>query len=280
MGHMSAESEPHIVTDSTCDLPDAEGYTIIPAIVTIKREDYFDGIDITPPEILRVMEEEKVVPTTGAPGPEFIKTIFHKLPGKILAIHVAEKLSGFLSSVKTAASQLGLGENIAFFDSGVTSVALGHMVTEAVRLRDEGRPMGEIMRHLESLKKRVKIWVTFDTLENARRSGRISNVRAVMGSVLDIKPILGLYNGEFFQIEMMRTRKKSIERLLSLVAESGPFEWLGVVHARAIEEAQNLAERLKDLVPNAIGVTHIGSALSIHGGPGVLGACGFTKEIT
>ncbi|MBU1326931.1 DegV family protein [Patescibacteria group bacterium] len=279
MGHMTVESELHIVTDSTCDLPDAEGYTKIPAIVTIEGKDYFDGLDITPPEILRVMEEEKVVPTTGAPGPEYIKTILRELQGKIVAIHVAEKLSGFLSSVKTAASQLNLGEKIAFFDSGVTSVALGHMVTEAVRLRDEGRPTDEIMRHLESLRERVKIWVTFDTLENARRSGRISNVRAVMGSILDIKPILGLANGEFFQIEMMRTRKKAIERLLSLVAESGPFEWLGVVHARALEEAQNLAERLKDLVPHAIGVTHLGPALSIHGGPGVLGACGFTQKI-
>lgn len=272
-----ASPELSILTDSTCDLPEAKGITVIPAIVTINGAQYLDGREITPAEVLKLMEDPKLKATTAAPGPEFIRGVMEHMDGEMLAITIPEKQSGFFQAFSLASREVDpTGKRASVFDSGMTSLALGHMVEVAAKLRDAGFAKDRIINKLTDLRKRAKIRIAFDVLEYARRSGRVSNLTAFMGSLIKIKPIIGMESGSFIQIETPRTRGKQLGDLVEMIKGMAPLEWIGVVYAGVKDEAEEVAHRLQDLVETKIVITHIGTALSIHAGPGTIGVCAFS----
>jgi DegV family protein with EDD domain len=268
-----------IVTDSTSDLPvpvaQEYGITVIPVYINIGGQSYLDGIDLTRAEFYDNLPDYRTPPTTSAPGiGSFIET-YKRLTmegaSEIISIHAAGTLSNILN-VSKLASQAMESLKVAVVDSGSTSLGLGFQAIIAAKSAASGKSAAEIMALLEKKVRSTYLFAALDTLEYLRRSGRASMVQASLGSLLNIKPVIALNDGKL-TMETIRTRARSIERLITLVTELGPLDYLAVVHARAAERAEELFQKVVRLFPTREKpmVIEATPALGTHVGPGTVG---------
>lgn len=271
-------SYPRIITDSTSDISsetaERHGIDVIPAVIMFHGQSYRDRIDQTMGEFLSRLADSEDLPTTAAPGLGVFLSEMGKSDRKIISIHVGSNFSGFYSNAVSAAREIDPGgDRISVYDSGSVSMGLGFLVFEAARLSSQGLDTPEIVKRLDKMRKQTTVIAVLDTVENLRRGGRISLVKNLMATVLRIKPILEIRENTFTAIENVRTRSKSIERLIDLVKARAPFEKLAVVHAAAEGDAIRVAAELMSLYPENIPVLETGPALATHAGPGTVAVC-------
>lgn len=268
-----------IVTDSTADLPPeivAElGIAVVPLSVLFGDEVLLDGVEITAERFFRRLQREERLPTTSQPSPGAFRDAYERLradgASDILSIHISSKLSGTLASAKQGAEGIE-GVRIEFVDSGFPSLALGMGVIAAAHLARGGMPIGEVKARIEDQYARTHMFFVLDTLEFLRRGGRIGRARAVVGSLLQLKPILGMKDSEVFPIGRVRTRRRAIEDVLERVAGLRPIEQVAAVHSTTPEDLEYVAERLRGLAKDAPLVTGgIGPVIGVHAGPGLIG---------
>ena len=266
----------HIVTDSTSDIPPdfvrELDITVVPAHVIFGEVSYDDGVTITRDEFYQRLATSKELPTTATPSAGEFAAVYQRLGGEIVSIHLAAKLSGVFSTAY-AGSQLAPEVNVSVFDSGSMAMGLGWQVIAAARAAQAGQSGAQIIERLNGLRPRVRVYAALDTLEYLRRSGRVSWAKAMLGQLLNIKPIVEVKDGVVVQIERVRTRRKMLERLKQIAHELGPVETLAVQHTCALIEARTLAAELTATlnVRQPIVVCEATTTIGTHIGPNGLG---------
>ena len=268
-----------IITDSNCDLPQAMvdefGITIIPMYINIGSESYLDGVTMARQEFYEGLPHFDSHPMTSVPGPgTFIET-FEKLAAEgatdILAIHIAGSLSAMVNSARLAAEDWDRLP-VTVFDSGNLTLGTGLQVLAAARAAAQGRTMDEIVTLLEDLASRTYCFAALDTVEFLRRSGRLTRFQWALASVLQIKPLLKMNDGEY-EMERVRTRTAALARVVDLLGGLGPLEELALVHTHAPEEAEALGSEARYLdLEGALSLSaEVAPVIGTHIGPGAVG---------
>jgi DegV family protein with EDD domain len=273
-----------IVTDSTAYLPpdvrERLGIPVIPLNVLWGEEVLKDGVDIDPPTFYRHLQTAKVMPTTSQPSAgefvEFFRRVAEeKGTDTIVGAFISSQLSGTIASAEAAKGLLP-DLRIEVVDSRSTSMGLGFQVMAAAEAAQAGASVEEVLAAAARVRERLYILFMVDTLEFLHRGGRIGGGKRFLGTALQIKPILGL-DGVIEGVEQVRTKKKALARMLEIMQEraknSSVFR-AAVVHANALEEAQALAENVRDLLkPEELYLAEVSPVIGTHTGPGTLGIC-------
>jgi DegV family protein with EDD domain len=274
-----------IVTDSSCDLPpeiiQEHRITVIPLFINVGDQSYLDGVDLSHQEFYERLPGFRPAAKTAAPGPEVFRKTFEQLASEgateILSIHVSAKLSAIVDIARTAAKET-TRLPVTVFDSRQLSLGTGFQVLAAAHAAAEGRSLNEILSMLEGQLRRTHVFAALDTLEYLKRSGRMNFASSALGTLLQIKPFMKMYNGEP-TAERVRTRKGAIKRLVELLEEYGPYEKIALLHSHARQRAEALLQEVRGLLPEGdIWVEEITPVLGAHIGPGVIGFACISKE--
>jgi DegV family protein with EDD domain len=271
-----------IVTDSTAYIPEPliKQYriSVVPLILIWGEESFEDGIDILPDEFYRRLSDSKVMPTTSQATIPSMQSAFQRLLQAgfdVLGIFISSKLSGTLDSALQARQMLTQGaERVEIIDSLATTMALGWPVLAAARAAEAGENLSECRKVAEKAREQTGVLFVVETLEFLRRGGRIGGAQALLGSALNIKPILELRDGKIEPVEKIRTKGKALERMLDLAEEKmagrTPVR-IGVVHANAEAEGLALLETAKQrFSPIETVQSVLSPAIGAHVGPGTI----------
>lgn len=190
---------------------------------------------------------------------------------QVLAIHTDGLLSGIYNASCTAAANIP-DVCIQVMDSRQVSMALGWLVILAARAARDGSPMEQVISVVQDAMPRVHLIAMLETLEYARRGGRLGKASALLGTLLNVKPLLSIVRGEVVPVENVRSQKRALERLVEIALGSGPIQELSVVHALAPEPALRVMEMLAgSLRKERIVMAEAGPVLGAHVGPGAVG---------
>ena len=267
-----------IVTDSTCDLPteiiQQYGIRVVPLHIHAGKEQFLDGIDITREEFYRRLPDFETHPTTAVPSPNKFRALFDLLAEQgatqVLSIHVSETLSAIVNVARTAASET-TSTLVHVLDSRQLSLGTGFLVETAAKMAAAGSSLQDILASLDAQVKRTHVFALLDTLEYLRRSGRMSRFMAGFGGVLQIKPILTMYDGQP-GAEKVRTHSRAMRRLMEMLEAIGPIERLALVHTHAHQAVAELRKFAADKIPAAgLWSEDITPVIGIHIGPGAVG---------
>jgi DegV family protein with EDD domain len=243
-----------IVTDSTVDLTEKEisdlDIHVVPLSVTIDGETYLDRIDLTPSSFLEKMKTSKELPKSSQPPAGSFLELYDEL-GKdgsvILSIHMTGNMSGTVRSAQSAAEMSS--SQVTVVDSRFISRALAFQVIEAAKLAKEEKSLEVILDSIENIRKNTNLFVVVDTLENLVKGGRIGKGRAMIGSLLNIKPIASLAGGEYTPVAKVRSHSQVVKYLSSQFVEDvkgKTIRGVGLVEIDGLKLAQNLKNKIKE----------------------------------
>jgi DegV family protein with EDD domain len=277
-----------IITDTTSCMPAdfAERYHIpvIPQIINFGNESFYEGLELDNPSFMARLKTSSELPKTAAPPPELFAEEFQRLAvlgEPILCIHPSAEVSGTVRSAQVAKQEFP-DVDIRVIDTRVVGSPLCTLVQLAAQWAEAGASADTIVSRLQDLIGRARVYFLVATLEYLKRGGRIGGAQALLGSVLQIKPILCLHEGRVDRYESERTHKRSLDRLKQIVLEQIPLDgagYLSVMHAGVPEEGQALADELGKMVNQPdVPVYDVPPAIIVHGGPGILAASFFVKE--
>jgi DegV family protein with EDD domain len=272
-----------IVTDSTADIPPdlAEQYAIhvIPNILMIDGQSLEDGISISRQEFYNQLPAMKALPTTGTASSGTYQELYDKLliqgANYILSIHASHLLSGIVNAASIAAQVFY--DRVKVIDSFSVTLGLGFQVLAAAEAIASGASLESVLSLLDHLRQRAKVIAMLDTLEYIRRSGRVSWARARLGDFLNIKPFVEVKGGMVHSLGDVRTRRKGIERLISLAIRLGPIDRLAVLHTNVEVEARQIAEKLKMDNSQTPIIVNVTTVIGTHVGPNGLGIAALVR---
>lgn len=267
-----------IVTDSVADIPgqvaEELGITIVPLNVRFGTETYRDGIELTADEFFDRLSHSNIMPVSTVPSPAAYSEVYDKLAeetDEILVLTLTSKLSG---THEVALQSTGLMKKkcrVEVIDTKLAAMAEGLVVITAARLAQTGAGLNEVMDNAYHNIPRSEMYAAFDTLEYLQRGGRIGKAQSLLGSILNINPIIGLQDGEIIPISRERSRAKAIDHLYNCAASYSRIEDMAVEHATSSDEAEILIERLGSIFPKErIYRSRATPVMSTHTGPGVL----------
>jgi DegV family protein with EDD domain len=267
-----------IITDSSADLPDQIveelGITVIPLYVRFGEEVYRDRVTISEDEFYQRLENDPVHPTTVQPGPQDFLEIYQNVSKNadgVVSIHISGKLSGTCNSALMAKDMMEEGCPIEVVDSQAVSTGLGLMVMAAARAAKAGEGLEAVVEVANQAIDKIHLLALFDTLKYLLLGGRIGKAKALLGSILNVKPILTLKEGEVVPMGQVRTRAKGIDKLVEFVKGIEDIQDLAVVYSTTPDEAQALAERIGPVFDREkIVMARLGPVLGVHMGPGLL----------
>ena len=268
-----------IVTDSSCDLPsgliEQYGISVLPCYVVVDDQTFKDGLEIQADDFYRRLLADGRTPTTAQPTPSDFQTVYRELVGQgdqIISIHVSSKLSGTLNSAQQAKASLDDGSAVEIIDSQLASIPLGLAVLDAAIMASKGGSVHDIAGQIRQRLSLHHGLFALDTLEYLQKGGRIGKARAFMGSVLHVKPILRLQDGEAHPVERPRNRERAIRRLVELAQELAPVRRLAVIYSTNADRMAELKQGLTGILPaDQIIESRFGSTLGTYIGPDALG---------
>lgn len=274
-----------IVADTTSTIPTSEaeslGIFYLPQIIIFGETSYRDDNELTTKEFLSKLRTSTVLPKTAAPPPALYLPIYEELIKQghtIIVICPSQKVSGTYRSASEAALEFP-GSDIHVVDTQTIGPALGTLVRKALKWAEEGKPADFIVKSIEELGKKVKIYFYVDTLEYLHKGGRIGGAAALVGSMLQVKPILLFKEGQVNPFEKQRTKKKALERLTELVLQECPAvpeSNLAILEADAMDDAIALKNQFQHhLKIKDINISNLPPAIIVHAGPGVVAASFF-----
>jgi len=267
-----------IVTDSSCDLP-AElvqelGITVVPLYVRFGEEVYREQVDISLDEFYQKLEHGPIHPVTIQPSPQDFVTAYQKLSQEadgIVSIHISSKLSGTCNSALQGKKLLEKDFPIEVVDSQIITVGLALICIAAAKMAKAGESLASVVEEVKQMIPNVRLLGLLDTLKYLQKGGRIGKAKALLGSVLNVKPMITLKEGEVVPAGQARSRSKGIERLFNFVESAPNIEDLALAYNTTPDEAQALAERLGSIfTKEAVKVIRLGTTLGVHMGPGGL----------
>jgi len=271
-----------IVTDSTADIPPelAGDITVVPCFVQFGETSYLDGVDITREQFYARLTSDAVLPKTAAPSAGIFEETYRRVAAdgdEVISLHVASTLSGMFNSARLGA-EAAPEAHVTVYDSETVTMSLGWMCMAAARAAWQHQSVAQIIALLNDMKTRAHVFAALDTLDFLRRSGRVSWASAMMGQLLNVKPIVGVYRGVVSLLERVRTRARSVQRLEELVTGLGKLDYLAVLHTTAQEAAQQLARDLAHLAPPPIPVIEVTPVIGTHVGPNGLGLAAIAQR--
>lgn len=277
-----------IITDTTSGIsPDyakQHGVPVIPQIINIGNRSYYEGIDIDNKKFMTELRAASELPKTAAPPPElFIEEFKWMVPQgeTILCIHPSAEVSGTVRSALVAAKEFPEAD-IRVIDTRTIGSPLATLVELAIEWAEAGTGVDDIEKSLKLMLPRSRIYFLVATLEYLAKGGRIGGASALLGSMLQIKPILVFKEGMVDQFEKERTYKRAYARLKQLAFEQCPRNLSGhlsIMHADVPYQAQTLADELcTDFGLPSIPILDVPPAIVTHGGPGILAVAFFTQE--
>jgi DegV family protein with EDD domain len=274
-----------ILTDSLADIPPAIlkdlDITTIPCIVRIGEKEYRDRVDLSTAQFYQQLTSSAVLPKTSQPAVGVFEQAYRDLAqttDAIVSIHVVGKLSGVLNTALLAAKNIP-NTRIEVIDSHQVSMGQGWPVILAARAAKAGTSLDEIKSILDSAIQRVHLIAALDTLEYARRGGRLGKGAALIGTLLNVKPLIEIIDDEVVPLENVRTQKHALERLVQIALQSGTIQEIAVIHAAAEQSACQVIQMLANSIPqNQILLTETGPVLGAHAGPGAVGIAWLTSD--
>ncbi len=267
-----------IVTDSACDLPisvcEDLGITVVPLSIRFGEQEYTDRVELTNEQFWTKLVAADTLPETAAPSVGAFEEAFRRLAAEgaagVICISLSSKMSATMQSAQVAAKALDQLCPIEIIDSKSASMGVGSLAQFAARLANAGQGMAEISDQVRDMRERTGLLATVDTLQYLRKSGRVSSGAAMLGSVLAIKPIIGVDDGAVVAAGKVRTRSKSLQFLADHV-KSLNIESLAVIHASA-PDLEDFLDMLAVSVPrDQIAIGSIGPVIGVHTGPGTMG---------
>jgi DegV family protein with EDD domain len=276
-----------IVLDSTADFPDAQirfpNMRVVPLYVRFGEESFRDYVELDPHGFYERLRTAPELPTTSQPTPQDFLSTYHALAGydRIYSLHISSKLSGTFQSATLAAAEEG-GDRIRVVDTESASVGVGMLAVAIQELLAEGASDEEVEELVHAHRERAGILFTVDTLEFLAKGGRIGRARALMGSLLNVKPILAIEDGEVVPVGRVRGRAKAFEefrRRFEAATTDKPGLGVGIAHADAEDAVEQLRAIVRASRPQAEIklVTTLGAVVGTHAGPGTIGFFWFQR---
>jgi DegV family protein with EDD domain len=283
----SASASVRILADTTAGLPPeflkAHPIEVVPQVILFGEESLLEEVEISYPEFVRRLKSASELPKTAAPPPgEYVKAFGRELERakSLLAVAPSADVSGTVRSALTAKEESFPSADIRVLDTRTVGGNLATMVQLAVGWAEQGMVPDEILARLKAMIPRSRTYFLVNTLEYLRRGGRIGGASALVGSALQVKPILELKDGHIEVLEKVRTESRARERLKELVERDCPRSaesHLCVMHAADREGAEALASDLcRRMGLASIPIYTLGAAITTHAGPGALGVGFFT----
>ncbi len=271
-----------IVTDTTATLPPgfaaAHQIVVVPQIVLFGQDSFFEDVSMTYAEFIRRLKISPQLPKTAAPLVGDLLDAYRRQLASaqtILSIHPSSDVSGTVRSALTAKQEEFINADIRILDTRQVGGNLASMVIAATEWAESGVSADEIMRRLQAMVPRGRTYFVIATLEYLQKGGRIGGASALIGSALQIKPILELQNGKVEVLEKIRTHRHALTRLKELVVEQclrSPDARVCVMHADDRPVAQQLQRDLQTALGlQAIPIYTIGASITTHAGPGTVG---------
>ena len=270
-----------IVTDSTSDIPNELAarwnITVIPCYIIIGDQSYKDGVDITTDEFYSQLTSGGRLPTTAQPTAADFQTVYEALLSQghqIVSVHISGKLSGTLNSAHQARAALGeeAAGRIEIVDSQLASVPLALLTVFAAEKAGSPATLQEVGEAARQAIPEIDCFFVPDTLEYLKKGGRIGKASAFLGSMLNVKPILTIKDGEAHPLERTRNLSRAIRRIVELAQENAPVRQLAVMYSTQREQVDTLLEGLSGLMaPDQIVVARFGPTLGTYLGPLAIG---------
>ncbi len=272
-----------IVTDSTSDLPisviEKNKIRMVPLKVNFQDQSYTEGLDITNKEFYEKLEASDALPTTSQPSPADFAAKYQELIDdgydSIISVHISDKLSGTRQSALLAGDMVkDKLANFVAIDSKHVSASTGLIVQQAAEMVLSGLSFDEVVESINMTIDNTDLFVVVDTLKYLEKGGRIGKGKAMVGSLLNIKPVLTMNDGSITDKDKARTRKKGMQMMLDFAKErqkNKPDIRIAICHSQVIDEAV----KLESLVKEQLGVepeyiSEVGSVVGTHIGPGAL----------
>ncbi|KAA0965874.1 DegV family protein [Sporosarcina sp. ANT_H38] len=269
----------YIVTDSTADLREEDilkyGLHVVPLTIQIDGETYIDGVDIQPEEFLTKMRSSAKLPKSSQPAAGVFKELYDKLGedgSEIISIHMTGGMSGTVKSAQAASEMTD--SKVTVIDSMFISQALMFQVIEAAKLAEQGKSVTEIGERLNEIRKNTTLFVVVDSLDNLVKGGRIGKGKAMMGSLLNIKPIATLQNGVYTPVAKARSHKQVVAHLFKVFKEETAgkiIRGVGISHANGLKMGEPLKKMIEDLGIKNVKLTFTAPIISTHTGEGAIG---------
>jgi len=271
--------------DSTSDIPrdlaSSLGITIVPLRVIFGDMTYLDGVDLDADEFYEKLASSNVLPRTSQPPVEDFRRVFKSLCGDasgILCITISSKVSGTYNSAKIAANQVE-EVPIKVIDSKTVSMAFGFAAIAAAEAAREGASLEEVERVALDTLSRTDLLAFVDTLEYLQKGGRIGKAASLLGTLLQVKPLITLREGEVVPVTRTRTRSKAISALIDWAHKYKHPERIAVIWSTNEDELNTLLEGLSDLSPDReVIITKYGPVIGVHAGPGAMGVIVVNKS--
>lgn len=275
-----------IVTDSTADLPAqlarTRAITVVPLTLNFEGRSLLDGVDIRPSEFYRKLPNATTHPTTSQPSAgRFAETYAELLKDhdEIISIHISEKLSGTYTSAVQGADMTD-PKRVHVVDSQLVSMSLGLITLAASEMAAKGGDAANLVARISEMRDQVQTYFSVATLEFLRRGGRIGRASAMLGSVLQVKPVLCIRDGLVTPLERVRTFDRALNRVVELTRDVNRGKGLCVIvgHADAEEDAGRVARELEPVCETLM-IQPLGPVVGAHAGPGVVGVGCYPADI-
>jgi DegV family protein with EDD domain len=274
-----------ILTDSTCDLPqelrDRHDIYVVPQLLIWGEETLRDGFDIDGPTFYKRLPHDPVHPKTSQPSVGDFVEYFNQMKGEydeIVAVLISHHLSGSIASAEGAKGMVDIPVHVV--NSYSVSLGLGAVVMAAVQAREAGADVAAIVAAAEERARHTRIVFVVDTLDYLHKGGRIGGAAKLVGTALNLKPLLYIHEGRVEPLERIRTRSKALDRMLEVATDGiDTTQPIGgaVLHAEALEDAVRVAERYQEMYsPVEFMMGEVTPIIGVHGGPGVLGVVTYT----
>ncbi len=270
-----------IVTDSSCDLTPAEteqlGIGVVPLSIRFGAEEYVDREQLSVEDFYAKMASTGLLPETAAPSPGRFEQEFRAAAdagaGAVVCINLSGELSATVQSARTAAKAFDGELDVRVIDSLSLTGGLGTMVLGAAQLASDGADADAVEQLVRGMIARTEIYAALDTLENLKKGGRIGSARALLGSMLSVKPIIRITDGAVEEAGKQRTRRRALEWLRDKLFAEPTVEQLSVLHGQA-PDIDDFLEMIAPRYPReSLRLGTIGAVIGTHGGPGVIGMC-------
>ncbi len=270
-----------IVTDSTAYIPkkmrDELSIKMIPLSVIMGGKMYQEEVDLTTDEFYESVRTEKQLPTTSQPTVGQFAALYEELSADyddVVSIHLSSEISGTFAGAVQAGDMVD-AIHVHPFDSEISCMPQGMFVLEAAEMAQRGCSAETIIEHLHTLKQTTRAYFMVDSLSHLQRGGRLSNAQVIIGSLLQVKPLLHFVDKKIEPFEKIRTRKKAMKRIVDMLAEdAAKYDQLQavIIHANREDKAHEWKHEIEQQLPNvSFSISHFGPVIGTHLGEGAMG---------
>ncbi|MFJ7936840.1 DegV family protein [Sporosarcina sp. NPDC096371] len=274
----------HIVTDSTADIKKEDiekyGIHIVPLTIHINGKTYVDGVDIQPDKFAEMMKGSAELPKSSQPATGVFKELYDQIGedgSEIISIHMTGGMSGTVKSAQTAAEMTD--SKVTVIDSMFITHALTFQVMEAAEMAAQGKTVATIIDHLNVVRKKTSLFVVVDVLDNLVKGGRIGKGKAMIGSLLNIKPIAMLKDGVYTPVAKARSHKQVVSHLFKAFTEETAgkiVRGVGIAHVNGLAMAEPLKKMIEESGVKDVELTFATPVISTHTGEGAIGFMYYT----